>query len=415
MVSDMKELGQKIREARNSKNITYETLYEKTRISMETIRAIENGEVRYLPSPHFRAFVRTLAKEIGLEPEALLREFDSRQKRFAEEQKLLHSSDSIILRFQSFVDGKRKQIIIFGFMIVIFILIGLYAKYGIKLFYDPGPATFTFNTSDSSDTDGFTLQVVSLKGCWIDVQVDSGVPENRFIERSQQLTWSGKKTIYLGISDGECARLLLNGIELEWEQKNSRNGVELWVNEKGIERIERRVPNIAIPKEMQSKPAMHTVLMGYIKIEDLLQQFSQYASKRDGYSPDQEMIHKITDLHADVSIICFFGTWDTLSAEIVPKLLRIQQMSVLSQDSLKLFAVGREMKDDSGLVKHHRIQGIPTIVFFYQGHELGRIVGSPNKHLESLILEIVEKSKYFGAPNEETDTDTIYQDVGNRE
>ena len=76
----MKELGKKLREARIARKIDFETIYEHTRIPVSTIQSIEQGEIGDLPKTYYRAFVRTIAKEVGLDGDILLKEFDVRTK-----------------------------------------------------------------------------------------------------------------------------------------------------------------------------------------------------------------------------------------------------------------------------------------------------------------------------------------------
>ena len=119
----MKELGQKLREARIIRKLSHEKLFEKTRIIADTIRAIEEGETSFLPKPHYRAFVKTLAKEVGLEPEALLREFDSRERRLNEEKSAMQSPEEPQVRLKRFWDAKRKQVVLFGFVFIVLVLL----------------------------------------------------------------------------------------------------------------------------------------------------------------------------------------------------------------------------------------------------------------------------------------------------
>ena len=410
----MKEIGQKLREARISKNMTHEMLFEKTRISVDTISAIEKGEIGNLPKPHFRAFVRTLAMEVGLEPGALLREYDSRQKRYAEEQESFQASEPFVPRLQQFWDKRRKHVLLFTFLVFLSILIGLYVRFGEILFSDPQPQEIITADSDSLQFQEFTLQLIALKGCWIDVQVDSSVQENRYIEQSQRLSWTGQKEIVLGISHGEGVLLLLNGVELDSKSLKNQQGVDVWINNNGIQKIQARPPKRVVKKKVEEEVEKTPDLKGFINTSDLLKQFPDWILKRDGYSPEPDTIAQIKALEVDISLLCFFRPRDTLSAEIIPRLLRIYQMCEFSPDSLKLFVMNQEREDDTGLVRQHRIMGLPTILFFYQKEELGRIVGSPDTRLENLFLKIVEKSKYLLIPNEKTHQDTVFEDVGNR-
>ncbi len=70
--------GQKLRAAREAKNISTQALSQSTRISINFIEALECGAMEKLPGAVFgRGFVRNIAKTIGADSDAYLAEFTS--------------------------------------------------------------------------------------------------------------------------------------------------------------------------------------------------------------------------------------------------------------------------------------------------------------------------------------------------
>jgi cytoskeleton protein RodZ len=68
--------GAKLREARERKGITLQQIASTTRIPIRLLEALERNDISRLPGGIFsRAFVRSYAVEVGLEPEKTLREF----------------------------------------------------------------------------------------------------------------------------------------------------------------------------------------------------------------------------------------------------------------------------------------------------------------------------------------------------
>jgi cytoskeleton protein RodZ len=68
--------GTKLREARERKGITLQQIASVTRIPIRLLEALERNDMARLPGGIFsRAFVRSYAIEVGLEPEETLREF----------------------------------------------------------------------------------------------------------------------------------------------------------------------------------------------------------------------------------------------------------------------------------------------------------------------------------------------------
>lgn len=68
--------GTHLREAREKRGVSLRQIATSTRISLSTLEALENNEVKKLPGGIFsRAFVRSYAQEIGLDPDEAVREF----------------------------------------------------------------------------------------------------------------------------------------------------------------------------------------------------------------------------------------------------------------------------------------------------------------------------------------------------
>jgi cytoskeletal protein RodZ len=71
--------GAKLREARERRGISLRQIADRTRISIAVLEALERDDISRLPGGIFsRAFVRSYANEVGLDPEATIGEFVSR-------------------------------------------------------------------------------------------------------------------------------------------------------------------------------------------------------------------------------------------------------------------------------------------------------------------------------------------------
>ncbi len=71
------ELGRLLREARERRGWTLQQLSERTRITLRNLGALESGDYARMPAPvYIRGFVRTLARELGLDEAAALAALD---------------------------------------------------------------------------------------------------------------------------------------------------------------------------------------------------------------------------------------------------------------------------------------------------------------------------------------------------
>jgi cytoskeletal protein RodZ len=69
-------IGNRLRDARQRRAITLRTIADKTKISMSALEALERNDISKLPGGIFsRAFVRSYANEVGLDPEETVRDF----------------------------------------------------------------------------------------------------------------------------------------------------------------------------------------------------------------------------------------------------------------------------------------------------------------------------------------------------
>ena len=76
----MDELGQILRQARENKGLSIEEAYEETRINVQYLEALENGEYSVLPTAtHTRGFLRNYARFLGLDPDPLLERYSQSQ------------------------------------------------------------------------------------------------------------------------------------------------------------------------------------------------------------------------------------------------------------------------------------------------------------------------------------------------
>jgi len=73
---EFKQLGQKLKEAREKKNISLEEISEKTKINLDFLKNFENGEFDFLPEFYVRHFLESYLKCISKSALRFLDKFD---------------------------------------------------------------------------------------------------------------------------------------------------------------------------------------------------------------------------------------------------------------------------------------------------------------------------------------------------
>ncbi|MBF0287726.1 MAG: helix-turn-helix domain-containing protein [SAR324 cluster bacterium] len=113
----IKQLGQKLKDAREQKKLSLEHVAETTRINIETLKKIEQGHLEQGPAPVFmRGFIKTYGTLLGFDKELLQAEFDQIPK--LQE----HSDLSDAPLIPSAIDSSSSRQKLFFFIILLLIV-----------------------------------------------------------------------------------------------------------------------------------------------------------------------------------------------------------------------------------------------------------------------------------------------------
>ncbi len=136
------------------------------------------------------------------------------------------------------------------------------------------------------------------------------------------------------------------------------------------------------------------MLYGKISRAQLFFDYPEWQEVYDHYTPDPETVQKISELNFNGRIYLFLGTWCKDSRREVPRLFRIfDQSNLADTEKIQIWAVDRAKKLADNLTDTYDIYFVPTVIFFGENGEIGRIVEQPEVTLEEDILEILSKDK----------------------
>lgn len=86
------EIGERLKEARETKGLSLESLQETTKIQKRYLEAIEKNDFEVLPGKFYtRAFIREYASAVGLDPEQVMEEHKSELPTFEDESTVQYS------------------------------------------------------------------------------------------------------------------------------------------------------------------------------------------------------------------------------------------------------------------------------------------------------------------------------------
>ena len=148
-----------------------------------------------------------------------------------------------------------------------------------------------------------------------------------------------------------------------------------------------------INKKIQNNSTNEEILIGLCNRQGLQsgknaewfnQEFDYYK-----YLMERTTLDSIKGIIDSFQITIVMGTWCDDSREQVPRFFCMLDYMKYNVKNLTLFCVDRNKKTMSNEIDHLQILKIPTIICYYKGREIGRIIESPVKSLEKdLVLMI---------------------------
>ena len=137
------------------------------------------------------------------------------------------------------------------------------------------------------------------------------------------------------------------------------------------------------------------VLIGYFTEEGISSSpiFSSYYSKEyNSYMPKLDFLETLTEDLNKVRIVVIFGSWCSDSQREVPRFMRILDELNYPLDSLSIICVNRLKSVPDVDIKRYMIEFVPTIIFYRDNFEIGRIVESPVETMEDDMASILMKT-----------------------
>jgi len=121
------------------------------------------------------------------------------------------------------------------------------------------------------------------------------------------------------------------------------------------------------------------------------QNYKWFDKQYSQYNPNIEKLSK-TNLE-DIDIAIFMGTWCHDSKREVPRVIKLFNLLALENERIKIVALNKQKKGYFKNYKSFNIKRTPTIIFFKNGKEIGRIIERPSGSIEEDFFQFVDKNK----------------------
>lgn len=125
-----------------------------------------------------------------------------------------------------------------------------------------------------------------------------------------------------------------------------------------------------------------SMLIGEITQDELLREFPIFQSKRAAYLPSVEAVLEIRNAPETLHAKVFLGSWCDDSHEHVPALIKTVDVAERDDWTFEYHALDRTKRDAAGLAEAHGVEFVPTMIFYENGEEIGRIEEFPEYSIE---------------------------------
>ena len=227
----MSDFGGKLRQAREGRGISLRQIAANTKISVAVLEALERNDVSKLPGGIFsRAFVRSYASEIGLDPDETVREFLERFEAQPAPEHTLHvpvsEQEDALARHGAVMLGVK----VVGIILLIAAVAGYFIWKGRR-----GPEEIAGATSQEAQapapapasapalppvetppppvatTGPMRLEIKTSGECWVQLSVDGKVLLGRILQAGEQQVFTVRDEALLDVGDAAAFSFSVDG------------------------------------------------------------------------------------------------------------------------------------------------------------------------------------------------------------
>jgi cytoskeleton protein RodZ len=224
----------KLRRAREERGMSLQDVSDITLINVKYLNALESGHLGILPEAYVRAFIRGYASTVGLDPAAVMKEFDAARSTPPPSPAVPAPSLPSQRATESMMDSRfsisrRSLLIAAGSVVAVIALLVLWSMrksdepvpVAERPFRDvvkeqeakiapSGPAA-PFRTIT---TDSLTLQASVLDTCWLSISADSLPPHEYTFLPGNRAGWKARSFFAVTIGNAGGITFTLNGTKL---------------------------------------------------------------------------------------------------------------------------------------------------------------------------------------------------------
>ena len=217
------DVGARLRAAREAKQISLREIAETTKISVSALEALEENDVAQLPGGIFtRAFVRSYAAEVGLDPEETMRDFVAQvpAEEFDEDKKYDNRSrEHDLFESQQRMAWTVLKLVAIGLPVVgLLLYLGTRAVTGTDApEAPPAPAPVERPVrieppapAEPMSQGPLTIVLRPRADCWVSLRVDGESVFERVMQAGERESYAADDEIILNVGDAGAFAFAIN-------------------------------------------------------------------------------------------------------------------------------------------------------------------------------------------------------------
>ena len=245
----MSEFYTELKELRESQNIDLDEIHSRTKINMEYLLALENGQFDILPLPYVRLFLRAYVTEIGGNADEALQQLDIFQGRKVgkripkkteeDELKTTQSKHKTKTPSQSRTPTKVRQDLIKGGLLLIVFLFAIFIIKKIneerssatiengEIVLAENPDAITNDQLVNNYVEAVSqtvamavepplkLKIVTSERIWYSITADTSAPQAGILPVGEEKSLSFENEIYVRLNQTAGTTLYISGIKVD--------------------------------------------------------------------------------------------------------------------------------------------------------------------------------------------------------
>ncbi|RMD93783.1 MAG: DUF4115 domain-containing protein [Calditrichaeota bacterium] len=246
----MFDIGKTLRDRRESLKKSYDEIHQQTKINVEHLKALEENNFDFLPQFYIRAFLKTYAQALGLNPNSLLNQYlklQEEKKRIEAAKEQNQGSNR-----EASINFKLEWALALGAFFLFVGVIFIYINYQRGAFKQPEPAKFKFTPAQKNSVDHklqendslkiekdrapvkpLRLKVIAIEKTWLQVVIDDRASNEYTLLPGDKLEWEAQEGYKLIL--GNAGGVAINFMGKEYTQLGPRGKpIRLYLSKDGL-------------------------------------------------------------------------------------------------------------------------------------------------------------------------------------